>query len=155
MIWFIIFWAVTTTKKYPRSAWTLLGWTHDEWYMNWELWMWARVTMTVLESESKACIPEALIRSASLIIGPFAAERLKDDIQAKRFKLPHESTISRTRLKLDVARLQLAKKNYSNWFDIHQYIKTKYCIYCTSLINHQSIKLTLLCFQYQVLCDSL
>ena len=73
-----------------------------------------RVTVTVLESESKACIPEALIRSASLIIGPFAAERLKDDIQAKRFKLPHESTISRTRLKLDVARLQLARKKHSN-----------------------------------------
>lgn len=56
---------------------------------------------------TQASIPEALVRSASLIIGPVAAQELKRSIEQNIFKVPHDSTISRSRLKMDASQTQI------------------------------------------------
>lgn len=48
-----------------------------------------------------AMLPESLVRSCSIILGPEAAENLKLQMKARNFRVPHESTMSRFRLKLD------------------------------------------------------
>lgn len=50
-------------------------------------------------------LPESLVRSCAIILGPESAELLKTQLQLKNMTVPHESTISRFRLRLDVTRL--------------------------------------------------
>ena len=38
-----------------------------------------------------------------MILGPVAADKLKERVESGQFKLPHESTISRARLKMDAS----------------------------------------------------
>ena len=65
-------------------------------------------TSTATVTISEACMPEALVRSASMLIGSQAAEVLRKSIDEGSFRVPHESSISRARLKLDVGRLHQA-----------------------------------------------
>lgn len=52
-------------------------------------------------------MPESLVRSASLLLGPEAAQLVKDQLRTGERRVPSDPTISRTRLKLDVPRLPI------------------------------------------------
>lgn len=50
---------------------------------------------------SKACLPETLVRSTTLILGAEAATALQSKIENQQIQIPSAATISRARVKMD------------------------------------------------------
>ena len=66
-------------------------------------------------------MPETLWRSSALLLGAQAAETLKRNFEEGHFKIPHESTLSRSRLKLDAPQLRIRYlMHYSDQTPKHQ-----------------------------------
>lgn len=52
---------------------------------------------------AKACLPETLVRSTTLILGSEAASALQSKIENQDIQIPSAATISRTRVKMDAS----------------------------------------------------